>query len=154
MKRMVVIGIGSLIMKDDGIGSRVVEAVKSNLHRYNITVFISETDFQYCFDEIQPDDIIIIVDAIVQGRKPASIEIMLLKDALSNRGRLRTQHEFSLFDAISLNYPKIQGYLIGIEAAEIGFGLNLSKALSQCFRQICTSVLNEILKINEANNNT
>lgn len=149
MKRVLVIGIGSLVMRDDGIGSRVVEAIKDRLWEYDIACFIGETDFQCCFDEIKPDDFLIVIDAMAQGKDSGSIAVMLLSDALKSHGELRTQHEFSLFDLIELHNPKMQGYFIGVEVVEIGFGFELSEPLKERFDQICTDVLNRILTIKE-----
>ena len=149
MKRVLVIGIGSLVMRDDGIGSRVVEAIESSLQEHDILCFVGETDFQYCFDEIKPDDLVIIIDAMARGGTPGSMDITLLSDALKNRGKLRTQHDFSLFDLIELHAPKTRGYFVGIEAAEIGFGFDLSAPLKECFEQICNDVLSEVISIKE-----
>jgi hydrogenase maturation protease len=149
MKRVLVIGIGSLVMRDDGIGSRVVEAIQSSLQERNIPSFVGETDFQCCFDEIKPDDLVIIIDAMVQGKEPGNVDVMLLSDALKDRGKLRTQHEFSLFDLIELHAPQTPGYFIGIEAAEIGFGFDLSVSLKERFGQICNDVLSEVISIKE-----
>lgn len=149
MKRVLVIGIGSLVMRDDGIGSRVVEAIESRLRNHDIASFVGETDLECCFDEIMPDDLVIIIDAVARGETPGSMDIMLLSDALKNRGKLRTQHEFSLFDLIELHAPKTRGYFVGIEAAEIGFGFDLSAPLKERFEQICTDVLNTVINIKE-----
>lgn len=149
MKRVLVIGIGSLVMRDDGIGSRVVEAIESSLQERDISSFIAETDFECCFDVINPDDLVIIIDAMVQGNKPGSIDVIPLGNALKNRSRLRTQHEFDLFDLIELYAPRTRGYFIGIETSEIGFGFDLSVPLKERFEQICTDVLSAILNIQE-----
>lgn len=136
-------------MKDDGIGVRVVKAVENDLQKHDIASFVGETDFQCCFDEIKPDDFVVIIDAMSQGNEPGSIEVMLLSDALKNRSKLRTQHEFSLFDLIALHDSKTSGYFIGIEAAEIGFGFELSKSLKEHFKQICADVLNAVINIKQ-----
>lgn len=149
MKRILVIGIGSLVMRDDGIGSRVVEALESSLCEYDIFSFVGETDFQCCFDEIKPDDLVIIIDAMAQGKEPGSVDVMLLSDALKDRGKLWMQHELGLFDLIELHSPCIRGYVIGIEIAEIGFGFDFSVPLKERFEQICTDVLNAVLNIKE-----
>ena len=149
MKRILVLGIGSLIMRDDGIGSKVVEAMKEELRSNNIAFFVGETDVQCCFDEINTDDYLVIVDAMAQENEPGSIETIPLSDALKNRRKLRTQHEFSLLDVIELHYPEIQGCLIGVEIAEIGFGFELSKPLQKSFDNICTFVLTTVLNIKE-----
>ncbi|KAF5033446.1 hypothetical protein DSECCO2_606620 [anaerobic digester metagenome] len=150
MKRILVIGIGSIVMKDDGIGVRVAAAIADSLGGHGIASLVGETDFQCCFDEIQPDDFLIIIDAMAQGKEAGSVDTMLLSDALKNRSKLRAHHEFSLFDLIELHYPNIQGYLIGIETNEIDFGFDLSLPLQKRFDQICTTVLNTILKMKEA----
>ncbi|HBN84331.1 MAG TPA: hydrogenase maturation protease [Clostridiales bacterium] len=149
MKRVLVIGIGCLMMMDDGIGSRVVEALESEMCKHNIASFAGETDFQCCFDEIKPGDLVVIIDAMVQGNQPGSIDIMLLRDVFENLRKFRSQHEFSLFDLIKLHAPQTEGYLIGIEPAEINFELDLSAPLKELFDQICSNVLNTILHIKE-----
>jgi hydrogenase maturation protease len=137
-------------MTDDGVGTRIAKALKDRLSEYDITVLIGETDFGYCFDEIHPDDFLIIIDAIAELNKPGSIEIIPIKDALNSRFKLQAQHDFSLFDAVLLNYPDIKGFLIGIEAAEIGFGFDLSPTLKIVFDKLCNDVLDIILKFKEA----
>ena len=149
MKRVLVIGIGSLVMRDDGIGSRVVEPIAESLREHDMASLVGETDFQCCFDEIKPDDLVIIIDAMAQGKEPGSIDVMLLSDALKDRGKFRTQHAFSLLDLIALHAPQTMGYFIGIEAAEIGFGFDFSAPLKESFKQICANVLNTILNIKE-----
>lgn len=149
MRRVLVIGIGSLVMRDDGIGSRVVEAIADSLWEHDIPSLVGETDFQCCFDEIRPNDLVIIIDAMAQGKKPGSMDVILLSDTLKDRGKLRTQHEFSLFDLIELHAPQTPGYMIGIEAAEIGFGFDLSAPLKERFEQICNDVLSEVISIKE-----
>lgn len=150
MNRMLVIGIGSLIMTDDGIGTRVVEAIQGKLQEPNVSVVIGETDVQFCMDEIQPNDILIIIDSMRQGKELGSVEVFSLQDACKSNRKLHSQHDFSLIDALSLHYPDIHGYLIGVEAAEIGFGFELSKKLQNCFNQICNDVFNTIIEIKEA----
>lgn len=150
MKRVLVIGIGSFIMKDDGIGVRVVAAIADSLGQHGIASLVGETDFQCCFDEIQPDDLLIIIDAMTQGKEAGYVDTMLLSDVLKTRSKLPAQHEFSLFDLIALHYPNMQGYLIGIEASQIDFGFDLSLPLQKRFDQISTTVLNKILKMKEA----
>jgi|LSQX01.3.fsa_nt_gb hydrogenase maturation protease len=149
MKRVLVIGIGSLVMMDDGIGTRVVEAIESKLCKHNIAYFLGETDFQCCFNEIKPGDLVVIIDAMVQGNQPGSIDILSLGDALENRGKFCSQHEFSLFDLIELHAPQTRGYFIGIEPAIIDFGFYLSTPLKERFEQICSNVTNAILHIKE-----
>ena len=142
---MLVIGIGSLIMTDDGIGTRLAEALKGRLQDQGIDVLVGETDCRYCFDEIRPDDFLVILDAVMPAREPGSITITPLCDALNDRAKLQTQHDFSLFDAIALHYPEMKGAFIGIEAAVIAFGVELSEPLEASFGKLCETVLNVLV---------
>lgn len=150
MNRILVIGIGSMIMMDDGIGVRAAYAIKNKLQEHGIAVIIGETDVQYCMDEIRPDDFLIVIDAMTQGKETGSIEIVPWHDTAKSHGKLHSQHDFSLVDAILLNYPGIHGYLIGVEAAEIGFGFVLSDALRERFENICDNVLKAVVDMKEA----
>lgn len=149
MNRMLVIGIGSLIMMDDGIGARVADAIQRKLQEHCITVLIGETDVQYCLNEIRVDDFLVILDAVMQGKEPGSIEIISLCDAMESHVKLHSQHDYSLIDAISLHFPNMKGYFIGIETAEIRFGFELSDVLGKKFDDICQHVLNAVIKMKE-----
>lgn len=149
MSRTLVIGIGSLVMMDDGIGTRVADAIKDRLQGYGIITVIGETDAQYCLDEIKKDDFLVIIDAMMQGKEPGSLNIIQLHDAAIKHSNLHFQHDFSLIDAVLHDYPDIQGYLIGIEASEIGFGVELSEPLRQGFDCICKYVFNMVVKMSD-----
>lgn len=149
MKRILVIGIGSIIMTDDGIGAKVAEVIQDKLNKHDIKVLIGETDVQYCMNEISADDFLVIIDAVIQEKEPGSIEIIPLFDAMKSHVKLHSQHDFSLVDALSMNYPDIKGYFIGIEAAKIEFGFELSDALRKRFNSICNNVFDAIIKMKE-----
>lgn len=149
MRRVIVLAIGNLIMKDDGIGIKVAEYIKNRIEKNDIEVIIGETDFQFCVDKVKEGDFLIIIDAMYIGESAGNINVIPLDIALSNHSKLYSQHEMSLFDSIKDRFRDIKGYLIGIEVAEVDFGLDLSSVLSEKFQGICEKVENEILKIVE-----
>ena len=145
VKRIVVIGIGNIIMKDDGIGVRVVESIRSSLIARGITAVVGETDFQYCLEYISFDDFLVIIDAMDIGLEPGGIEKVPLSEALNNSSFQYSQHGSSLLNSLLLYYPNIKGYFIGIQVAEIEFGVGLSKKLNACYAEICATVLEAVL---------
>jgi hydrogenase maturation protease len=147
---MLVIGIGSLIMTDDGIGVRVADIIKDKLRAYDIEVILGETDVQYCLNEIRSDDFLVVIDSMMQGKEPGSLEIFPLQDVEKSIGKLHSQHDLSLMDAVTLNFPGIRGCLIGIEAEEIGFGIELSDALRERLERICENVFTAVVEMKEA----
>lgn len=149
MNRTLVIGIGNLLMKDDGVGVKVVGALRSVLREHGVASLLGETDVAFCLAEILPGDFLIIVDAMCSGKEPGTIQTKSFQDAQKVCAKRRTQHESSLFDAVALAYPQAKGCFITIEAAEIDFGLELSGSLQQRFETICAAVAREILNQTE-----
>lgn len=145
MKSIVVIGIGSRVMKDDGIGVWVAEAIESILNKENIDVVIAETDYEYGFDAAKAYDYVIVLDAMVSGNMPGKITVFPLSDAEEQK-KCASQHDMSLIDML-VRDGNPPGSLIGIEANEVDFGFGLSQTLREKFGKICGGVLAEILKI-------
>jgi len=81
MKQLTVIGIGNILMQDDGIGVIVVNAIKNELHNYDIMAIIGETDVQYCLDNITQDDSLIIIDGMQPLSLPGNIQLIELNPA-------------------------------------------------------------------------
>lgn len=140
MRRIVVLAIGSRIMKDDGIAPRVIEHIEENLIQLGVEVVIGETDFEFCINKIKQDDFLIITDAMFSDDIPGSIKVLPINEALVNQRRLYSQHEMNLFDWLASMFINIEGYMIGIEVSEICFGLELSSDLQERFEPICKEV--------------
>lgn len=150
MSRTVVIGIGNIFMRDDGIGVKVADAIKEELLNHNISVIIGETDFWYCKSQINSDDFLIVIDAVYTGAQVGSISVIPLKEALTNLS-IHNQHEISLFNLLAIYYPEIDGYLIGIEVGEINFGDDFSCLLQDNFKHICAITTSLILNLKTIN---
>jgi len=148
MKRTVVIGIGCTLMKDDGIGVRVAQGLKDELE--NIEVIIAETDFLYGAFAIHDGDYVIVLDAIATGKRAGHITSLPLEKAASLQRKQFSQHEINLIDLIFSKYKNNKGLFLGIEAAEIGYGCELSKKLIKKFNSICKNIKKKILRYQEA----
>ena len=147
MKSIAVIAIGSRIMKDDGIGVWVAEAIESALNKENVDVVIAETDFEYGFYAAKAYDYVFVLDSFVSGNMPGKITVFPLSDAKFHTS-YGSQHDMSLIHMLVRDVSP-PGSLIGIEAHEVDFGFGLSQTLQEKFEEICGGVLTEILKIKE-----
>ncbi len=99
MKSLAVIAIGSRIMKDDGIGLWVAEAIRNILNQENVDVVIAETDFEFGFEAIKPYKYVIVLDAMASGDAPGKIAVLPLSDVKSQMRRV-SLHDMSLIDMI------------------------------------------------------
>lgn len=143
---MKVIAIGNRLMKDDAIALSVGEKIEEQLRENKVEFVFGETDFKYCISNIQEDDFIVILDASFYGIKPGEVTVKPLDNSVKNTKNY-TGHSFSIVDLIRLNYPKIKGYIITIEIAEIEMSLGISETLNEKLDIISEKVLEEILKL-------
>lgn len=146
MKSVAVAAVGCRLMKDDGVGVRVAEAIKAPLARHKVDVIIAETDFEYGFEAVRDYGHVIVIDAVKMGRRPGTVTVLPLEktaDALNI-----SQHDASLIDMVRQE-DSMNACLIGIETAEVGFGFELSKPLQREFQRICERVEREIKRILE-----
>ena len=132
--RLLVIGIGSRLMKDDGIGPRITDALKETSHPGR-EVITAETDFSYALEYLRPGDHVVLIDAVQSGAEPASVHVF---PAERNGGERFSQHEAWTWG--QLHSLGADCTLIGVEAMEISAGFTLSTLLLERFPQICREV--------------
>lgn len=144
-----IFGIGNILLCDDSIGVRVVEIMKKSFIEINeqVAVFMGETDFYYCLDNIDSEDFIILVDSTYLGIEPGTITVLTLNECDKYVDNIITEHGDNLLDILRREHREINGYLIGIEAERIEFSLDLSSVLQDKFQDICLRVFEEIKDI-------
>lgn len=150
-----VIGIGNRIMGDDGIALRVLERIKTTLEllRPKIEVIIGETDFIYCLNRIDDNDIAIIVDSTFLGLKPGEVTLISLDQVNKSSKKAVSQHQLSLINMIARYKSSVKVYIIGIEVFNVDLSFSISEKLKTILNDICNDVLSEIqivLKMIEA----
>jgi hydrogenase maturation protease len=134
-----VIAIGNRLMGDDGIGIQIVEKIRDSFYEDNVDFIIGETDANYCLDEINKDDFVIIIDAMCSGNLPGTITRMKIEEVTDRRVSC-SQHEISLIQLIKMYNKSLDGFIVGIEISSIDLRENLSRELSNCFDKICSNV--------------
>ncbi len=154
MKEVVILGIGNRLMLDDGIGVYVVEILdKRNTHP-ELKFIAGETDVGFCANQLENASDIIIIDAAYLGLEPGELGVYRINDVLNNKICPINAHEADILNDISLNrrhqnnstitYETLKGVFIGIEPAEIGYSMGLSKTLKESLENIIVAVENII----------
>ncbi len=135
-------------MKDDGIGLLVAEELEKRFLRSELEIIYGETDSEACFYSLNPHDFILILDAMSSGNQPGSVKIFSIEEIMEQVSNPTMQHDMSILDMIRLYRFPVRGYLIGIEAAIITPGCELSTVLKRQFPHICRKtedIIREIL---------
>jgi hydrogenase maturation protease len=146
--RIAVLGIGNLLLKDEGIGVHLVEKLAEVIDDANVKIIDAGTcpDFLSLVEDNL--DKLIIVDAVENGDEPGTLyrfhfDVVDLKGAppfsLHDVGVIDSLRTMALFN----QQPK-STVVIGIEPKIIDFGLELSPEIEDKLPKIISLVLKEI----------
>lgn len=140
-----VLGIGNVLLKDEGIGCHVVHALE-RIPLPDVQIMDGGT----CPDVVQlleDIDKLIIVDAVRGGGMPGQIYRFHLEDATLEQKPFLSLHDMGLVDNLMLSklwHNISETVIIGIEPKEIEWGLELSPELQKKMPQIIGAILVEL----------
>jgi hydrogenase maturation protease len=140
-----VVGIGNVLLRDEGIGCHVVHA----LERMPLPG-VEMIDGGTCPDVLQflvDADKLVIVDAVRGGGTPGRIYRFHPEDITVEQKPLLSLHDMGLVDSLKLGqlWHNIgETVIIGIEPKEINPGLELSPELEGRMSLIIDAILSEL----------
>jgi hydrogenase maturation protease len=147
--RVVVLGIGNVLMSDEGIGVHAVEALQQ---RYVLADDVEVVDGGTTGMELLPDlqgaDELIVVDAVRVGRLPASV-VRLQGDEVPAFFKTKlSPHQVGLSDVLAaLRFSgKAPDHvvLIGVEPKSLELAMELSPEVAACMDQVLALVTDEL----------
>ena len=147
MEKVIVLGIGNILMMDDGIGIYLIEQLSKLNSTSNISFLIGESDIDYCMEQIMEATFVIIVDAVCSGDTPGKLTVYPLSDLHEHQELDISAHNFHLFQLLYLQRESIKGFLIGVEPYEIRFHIGLSKTLKEKWDTILEDVSQTIERL-------
>ena len=133
--RVAVIGVGNILLKDEGIGVHVIYALKrASLEGMDDSTIV---DGGTCPDAfyLVPEgvDKLIVVDAVRGGCEPGTIYRFTPQDIVFRTGVIASLHQLGLSESLqmighSAHRPR-QVVIVGVEPKEIAWGLKVSPEL-------------------------
>ena len=146
--RIAVVGVGNVLLKDEGIGVHVARALRQAIG--------SRTDLDIIDGGTSPDTFLllegvnklILVDAVNGGGSPGSIYRFHPGDIIAEGKCITSMHQVDLLD--NLRMMPLSGIkpdsivIIGVEPKETDWGLELSTELSEKLPQIVKVVMDEL----------
>lgn len=124
--RVQVLGVGSTILSDDGLGIRVIERLRDENLPGKVTLTEAGTAGAVLLDIIEEGDRLIVIDVIQSGARPGTIHELSLDDLSSVApAHLASSHGFDLITTLALargiggkDVPH-DVVIIAVEAADI-----------------------------------
>ncbi len=145
--RVVVIGVGNLLLKDEGIGIHTIKALQKAILPQDVKIIDGGT-VSDLITYSEARDKLILIDAAKAGGEPGTIYRFGPEALASEAGKAISSHELDVEQSLKLmkmmkNEPR-KIIIIGVEPKEIDWGTELSPTLQQKLPQIVSIVLQEI----------
>ena len=142
--KTLVLGIGNLLMGDEGVGIHVIRYLQENFQLAGTEIVDGGTGGFHLLDYFQSNDRVILVDATMDGQPPGTVTILKPKFS-SDYPQTLTAHDIGLKDLLDGLYllnkqPEIILFAISISKLE-GLNLNLSEELHASIGKIAKSIL-------------
>ena len=154
--KIVVLGVGNTLLKDEGVGVRVVEELKKKFaFPSNVRLVDGGTQGLWLLPTLQEADRLVVIDAVLGKCEPGSI-YRLEKDDLPKGLRLKqSAHDSDLIEALNLCALLDQApqtvVVIGIEPEDISaYGLQLTPTIESRVPALVDQVLVELGKLGVA----
>lgn len=156
--RVVVLGIGNILLSDEGVGVRVVERLESD---YTLPPEVEIIDGGTCgmemLDQLENLDALIVVDCVRHGQPPATPVLLKGEDVPVFFKTKLSPHQVGLSDVLaSLEFtgraPKYTS-IVGIQPDSLDTGLALTPAVEARLPELVNMTVAELrglgLKIEE-----
>lgn len=149
MKNIMVVGIGNLIMQDDGVGVHAIRALEAmGLPPDRVELIDGGTHSYDLIEEFCRADRLIIVDAMHAGGEPGTIYRAPLDElGLEPNENITSLHEMHFVEAMKMT--RMLGYdppttVFGIEPAVVAVSMDLSPQVAEKFPRLVELIRQEI----------
>lgn len=143
--KTLVLGIGNLLLGDEGVGVHTARALQQTTRPDEVVVLEVGTAFLEALPEIEQADRIIIVDAMQADHAPGTIYRVPFDDCVKPE-IIASLHGFDLsrvlYMAGRITTPEV--IVIGVEPARIDWGTELSPVIREAMPAIIEAVRAEI----------
>ena len=150
--RVLVLGIGNLVMSDDGVGVKVVHHLQQE-YRFaeNVEIMDGGTLGLDLLPKLEGIDHLIVVDAVETGRKPGTCVRLAGEELPIALETKVSAHQMGLKDLLSvarlLGHAPGEMVLIGVQPGSIDMDTELTPEVEAVLQLLVDNVLNELKKI-------
>ena len=143
--KTLVLGIGNLLLCDEGVGVHVARALRREKLPDDVVVLEVGTAFLDALPEIEQADRIIIVDAMRADHSPGTIYRVPFTDCVKPEC-IASLHGFDLSRVMFLAERESvpEALVIGVEPARIEWGTELSREIQDKVPMVIEAVKKEI----------
>jgi hydrogenase maturation protease len=145
--RITIVGMGNLLLQDEGVGVHVVRILQKMALPDGVEVIDGGTSPEIS-SYIESAEKLIVIDAMETGGIPGSVYCILIDDLTTEVSGLTSIHEVNLISMLKIMRLLYKGpqetVIIGIQPKDMDWGTELSPELQEKIPQIVQIVLEEI----------
>jgi len=132
--KVVIIGIGNTLRKDDGFGPALISRLKEKIKAICIDAGTTPENYTGKIVRENPDTIL-IVDALDLGRNPGEFEI-LEKDDIVKSGFSTHDISPNMFIEYLQDQTHADIYMLGLQPKSVSFGEGMSNSVKSALTEI------------------
>ncbi len=146
---VLVLGVGNILLRDEGVGVRVVEALQQVTLPDGVEVLDGGTASMALLDCLSDRGRVIVIDAVKGNHHPGTIYRFSPTDVGIHREITTSLHQLDLLDALAqlefLGCAPRDVVLYGIEPKEVSLGLELTPEVKAALPRVIELVLSELM---------
>ncbi|MFH0810506.1 MAG: hydrogenase maturation protease [Pseudomonadota bacterium] len=149
MGKVLVVGFGNLLLRDEGLGIHAVRALQERGLPPGVEAADGATSAMNILPFLEGVDLLIILDAILGPGDPGTLYIMFPSDTREDQEPALSLHELNIPGVLRLleslgKIPPDRTVIMGLQPAVIEAGLDLSSEVAAALPRLIDGVLNEI----------
>jgi hydrogenase maturation protease len=152
MRDVTVLGLGNVLLRDDGVGVHVARSLATTPCAPSGLLALDGGTLGFRLAEtFSRSDSLLIVDAALFGAPPGSLRLLLereLHEHVRGGGRL-SAHEAGLVDLLAMamaeGWAPAHLALLGVQPERIDWGVELSEPVARSVPTVCRAVVHTAL---------
>jgi len=146
MDKILIVGIGNLLCRDEGIGVHVIQEMKNMKLPDHVDLLDMGTSTMDLISHLEGVKKLIAIDAMKAGGTPGTIYKCRPEDLLPEEKGPISLHEIGLIESLNMAQKmgmKIDTVIIGVEPEILDWGMELTEAVKNKIPLIIEAVLKE-----------
>ena len=143
-----VLGLGNILLRDEGVGVRVVEALQCTALPPGVELFDGATAGLDLVDVLADRRKVIVIDAVDGGGEPGTVMRFRAEDLMPREGGAVSLHDLGLLEALAvarqLGIAPREIVIFGVRPHVVDSGLDLSPEVARLVPRIAELVLAEL----------
>jgi hydrogenase maturation protease len=154
MKRVLIVGIGNILLQDEGVGVRAVETMQGMDVPPDVELLDGGTSGADLVDYLADRAKVIVIDAVDSHAAPGTVFRMTPEDLVKGENADLSLHQLGLIDSLTMaremGTPAREVVIYGIQPQRVYWGLELTEPVARVLPKVIEMVLREALAGAEA----